>query len=212
MIVYLDESGDLGLDLTKTATSRHFIVTALVCSTAKPIDKAVKKIFTGFSKTETRSHHGYLHAFREKPETRRKLLRLLADLDIGIVVLVLDKRRLVADIADEPHVLYSAIVTALMNHLVALPVAATPEPMRLIASQRETRSDLNRQFTDYLMDHVITPPGVDLSVEIAHMSNQKGLQAVDLISWSYFRKYEYGDPEYAALIDQRLWEVADALA
>ena len=212
MIVYLDESGDLGFDLTKTATSRYFIVTAPVCSTAKPIDKAVKKIFSGFSKTEIKSHHGYLHAFREKPATRRKLLGMLADLDIGVVVLVLDKRRVFTGISDEPHVLYNSIVTALINRLVAQPGAAAPEPMRLIASQRETQSDLNHQFIDYLVEHVVTPPGVNLSIEIAHMSKQKGLQAVDLISWSYFRKYEYDDPAYAVLINQRLWQVTDTLA
>jgi len=206
--VYLDESGDLGFDLTKTATSRYFIVTALVCSTAKPIDKAVKKIISGFSKTEIRSHNGYLHAFHEKPATRRKLLGMLAGLDIGIVVLVLDKRRIFTDIADEPHVLYNTIVNMLMNRLVAQPGAATPEPMRLIASQRETRGVLNHQFVDYLVDHVVTPPGVDLSVEVVHMSKEKGLQAVDLISWSFFRKYEHNDPTYVRLVAQRVWEVS----
>ena len=207
--VYLDESGDLGFDLTKASTSRHFLVTALVCEDTKPVEKAVKKVFAGFTKAEVRHHHGYLHAFNEKPETRRKLLRLLADLDITVLVVTLDKRRVFTDDIDDPHVLYNALVNTLMNRLMAQDDLSAGGQIRLVASLRETFGLLNDTFTAYLLDRVRTPPGVSLIVDVRHATAEKGLQAADLVSWSMFRWQEHGDHSYADLIHERVREVTD---
>jgi hypothetical protein len=43
--IFMDESGDLGLDFSKIRTSRYFMVTFLLVSNKKPLDKIVKKIF-----------------------------------------------------------------------------------------------------------------------------------------------------------------------
>jgi hypothetical protein len=173
----------------------------------KPVDKAGTQVFAGFSKTEMKNHHGFLHAFREKPVTRRKLLALLASLDIGVVVVKLDKQRVFTDMADGPHLLYNSIVNILMNRIVTRPHVAEGEPLRLVASQRETKGLLNEGFVAYLSEHIKTPPGVSLTVEVRHPTAEKGLQAVDLLSWSLFRQYEHGDASYADLIGERLLEV-----
>ena len=207
--VYLDESGDLGFDMSKPKTSRHFLVAALLCHDTKPVDKAVRKTFGGFTKAQVKSHHGYLHAFSETPQTRRRLLRLLSALDIGVIVVKLDKRRVFTDIADEPHLLYNAIVNILMNRLISQSIVSPHGPLRLVASQRETMGLLNDNFTSYLIGHVRTPQGVNLSVDVKHASTEKGLQAVDMISWSLFRQYERSDPTYAELIRPRILEVSD---
>jgi hypothetical protein len=207
--VFLDESGDLGFDLSRRATSDHFLVTALVCPDVKAVDKAVKKVFSEFSKTEVRNHHGYLHAFAEKPQTRRRLLGLLARLDVGVEVIVLDKRRVFTNLGDEPHVLYASIVNVLMSRLLARQVMGSGEPVRLVASQRETVGFLNRSFVAFLNERMVTPPGVTVTVEVVHTSAEKGLQAVDLVSWSLFRQIEHGDPTYADMIRPRIWGVGD---
>ncbi|MDA8415385.1 MAG: DUF3800 domain-containing protein [Desulfobacteraceae bacterium] len=46
MIIYLDESGDLGFDFNKPKTSRKFVITLLVCQNRDAIDcfrKAVSR-------------------------------------------------------------------------------------------------------------------------------------------------------------------------
>ena len=46
MLIYLDESGDLGFDLAKTKTTRKFTVTALVCFSQvaeRDLTKAVRR-------------------------------------------------------------------------------------------------------------------------------------------------------------------------
>jgi hypothetical protein len=133
---------------------------------------------------------------------------MLAGLDIGIVVVKLDKHRLYTDLSDEPHVLYNSIVNILMNRLMTQHELEHGDALRLVASQRETKGVLNQRFIDYLVEHIKTPEGVSLNVEVKHPSAEKGLQAVDLLSWSYFRKIEHDDATYSDIVNDRLLEVS----
>jgi hypothetical protein len=108
-VAYLDESGDLGFDFSREKTSKHFVIAVLLCRNPKPIDKIIRKIFAGFSKTEVRNHHGVLHAFKERY-------------------------------------------------------------------------------------------GIEIEIDIKAPSREKGLQAVDCLAWSFFRKYEHMDSSYAEIV------------
>ncbi|MCL2316991.1 MAG: DUF3800 domain-containing protein [Actinomycetia bacterium] len=199
--VYLDESGDLGFDFSKPRTSRYFVVTALVCDDPRLVARAVKKVFAGFTQTQVRRSHGVLHAYKEDDRTRRKLLGLLAGLDVRVVVMWFDKRRTFTDLTDDAHGLYSYLVNVLLDHALgsSWAVPASRRPVRLVASRRETKRLLNEQFVTYLREHV-RHTDVDLTVEIADPSAEKGLQAADCLAWSFFRKFEYGDPRYAQIV------------
>ena len=205
-IVFLDESGDLGFDFTKTATSRFFVVAALVCQDSKPIDRVVKKIFTGFTKTQVKSRHGMLHAFKEDKKTNERLLRGLAMLDISVIVISLDKTRVYTSIENEKHLLYNNIVNILLDRLMNLRVIPADQPLHVIASQRETSSFLNQNFRSYIMLNDKKRIGPQTEVTISPPSTFKGLQAADCISWSFFQKYEHGDPFFANLLANRVVE------
>jgi len=205
-IVFLDESGDLGFDLTKTATSRFFVVAALACQDSKPIDRVVKKIFTGFTKTQIKSRHGMLHASKEDRKTNERLLRGLAILDISVIVIHLDKTRIYTPIENEKHLLYNNIVNILLDRLVGLRVVPVDQPLQAIASQRETSSILNQNFRSYITLNDKQRIGPQTEVTIAPPSTFKGLQAADCISWSFFQKYEHGDPFFADLLVKRVVE------
>jgi len=96
-----------------------------------------------------------------------------------------------------------------MSRLLARQVMGRGELVRLVASQRETVGFLNRSFVAFLNERMVTPPGVTVTVEVVHSSAEKGLQAVDLVSWSLFRQIEHGDPTYADMIRPQIWEVGD---
>ena len=68
--------------------------------------------------------------------------------------------------------------------------------MVLVASKRETNKFLNQNFHDYLSHQVRSNHGIELKIEIKTPAEEKCLQAVDIASWSIFRKYEYGDDSY----------------
>jgi hypothetical protein len=94
--IFMDESGDLGFDFTKVKTSRHFVVTFLLMpdeGTVRAARKIVKKVVRTMSKRGRRKHTGVLHAHKESPAIRRRLLAEVAKLDIGIFTIVLNKQR-----------------------------------------------------------------------------------------------------------------------
>ena len=64
--IFVDESGDLGFDFSKTKTSRYFIVTFLFVSEKRPLEKIVRKIFSGFTKKQIRAHGAVLHCYKER--------------------------------------------------------------------------------------------------------------------------------------------------
>ena len=204
--VFLDESGDLGFDFSKPRTSRYFLITILVCDDDKMMNRLVKKIFRGFSAVEIKHHHGTLHAYSENDHTRRKLLSLLCKEDVSILVIYLEKRRVPTALQDKKHIIYNYIVSALLGKLVEHGIVSTKELVRVVASQRETSAVLNSNFKAYLTSNAVKQHGIKLNVEIKPVSAEKGLQVVDCVSWSIFRKYEYGDPTYATLVDGRIVE------
>lgn len=93
--IFMDESGDLGFDFSKQKTSRFFVVTFLFVPSAgevKKVRKIIKRIFAGFTKQEARHHSGVMHAFREKPATRRRLLTRVAKRSVSVLAIVLNKQ------------------------------------------------------------------------------------------------------------------------
>lgn len=80
------------------------------------------------------------------------------------------------------------------------------EPITLIASQRETSRFLNENFKNYLEDNVKRNHKIPLNVEIKTPHQEKGLQAVDFVSWAIFRQFEYSDTTYYDIIKNKIIE------
>lgn len=93
MVCYLlmDESGDLGFDFTKKATSQYFLITFLFSDNKRTVEKCVKKTHVLLSKKHKKV--GVLHASHNSPETRKRLLKMLSEKDIKVMTIYLDKKR-----------------------------------------------------------------------------------------------------------------------
>ena len=113
--IYLDESGDLGFDFSKSGTSRHFLIALLLVINRRPVTSLVKKTFLSLPHAAKRNNSGILHAHHEKDITATRLLRALAQKSIRIAVIRLDKSKIL--IADNPNELYANMVTTLINRL-----------------------------------------------------------------------------------------------
>jgi len=205
MIVYLDESGDLGFNLDKPGTSQFFIVTFLVCGDAKVADRIAKKVLRSLSKTDLKHHHGALHAYSLRDSPRRRLLTFVAQEQVSVLVIRLDKRKVYTP-ADEKHFLYNYVVNVLLDRLITQDIVDEEDTIHVVASQRETNRALNDNFLAYLTRRAAERHGPRLTVEIRPAMAVKGLQVVDCLSWSFFRKYEHGDPTYADMVAGRVIE------
>lgn len=205
--IFLDESGDLGFNFKKKKTSKYFVITFLFVKEKNPTEKMVKKIFKGFSKIEVKNHHGVLHAFKESPRTRQKLLNLFREKNMSnILVVYLNKKKVYTKLQDEKQVLYNYVTNILLDRICTKKLIPIDKKISLIASRRETNKFLNQNFTAYLKSQVKNNHKLDMDIEIKSPTQEKSLQVVDMLSWAIFRKYEHGDDSYYNLIKSEIVE------
>ncbi|MDR1392970.1 MAG: DUF3800 domain-containing protein [Bifidobacteriaceae bacterium] len=207
--VYLDESGDLGFDFTKAKTSRHFLMTGFATLDPRAVQKAVKAVFRSMPKAQVKARHGVLHAVREDAATVRRLLTRLARLDGQVVVLRLNKQQAAASGADQ-HAIYIRLANLAVAELTNVATSEEAGAVRLVASRRETNRLLNEHFRADVAA-AADARGLDPQVDILRPSADKGLQAADFLSWSFFHEFEHGDATFSSLVrslDLRVVDVA----
>ena len=204
--IYLDESGDLGFDFSKKKTSKYFVVTFLFVDKPRPVGKIVQKVFKGFTKKQVKAHGGTLHAYKESPKTRQRVLTGLNEKDVSILAVYLNKQKVYTKLQDEKQVLYNYVTNILLDRIMTRKLVPTDKRIELIASRRDTNKFLNENFKSYLKDQVSQNHKLDLHVSIKTPHEEKCLQVVDMASWTLFRKREHGDESYYNLIKSKVVE------
>lgn len=203
--LFLDESGDLGFDFRKKKTSKVFVVTCLFIENKRPIEKIVKRTHSELSKKYKR-RFGVLHCVKEKPVTRQRLLKRLAEKDCFIMSIYLDKRKVYTRLRDEKPVLYNYVTNILLDRIYSRKIIKPTGKIYLVASKRETNKFLNQNFKSYLNQQIENRHRADIEIMIKSPHEEKSLQAVDFVSWSIFRKYEHQDESYYNLIKSKIIE------
>jgi hypothetical protein len=111
-------------------------------------------------------------------------------------------------IAPDTHILYASMVNMLLNRLFIEGILNPDEALELIPSKMETSRNQNEQFASFVMTGTKTD---NLTVNPTKSSDDKGLQAVDFISWALYRKYEYGNSDCAEILGDRVIREYDYL-
>lgn len=204
--IFLDESGDLGFDFDKQRTSKFFVITFLLCKSKRRIEKIVLLTHSELKK-QHKMKGGVLHCYQQKPITRQRLLNRLAERDCHVMTIYLNKRRVYTRMQDEKDVLYNYVTNILLDRIMTKKLlGANPNGIRLIASRKETNKFLNENFRQYLENETRTNHGIQIKVDIKTPDEEKGLQAVDFVSWAIFRKQEHGDESYYNIIKSKIIE------
>ncbi|MDR2590659.1 MAG: DUF3800 domain-containing protein [Oscillospiraceae bacterium] len=183
--LHLDESGNMSFDFSKEGTSRFFSISLLILNECRPVISLVKRIYLTLPRASKRKSSGVLHAYHEKPVTRIRLLKGLAQKDIRIASIHLDKQKVL--VTSKPHDIYTGMVVTLLNRLYADGVISGVNDIKLIASKRNTSKCLNNDFLENVISRT---QSVNFSAVLETPSNDKCLQAVDFISWSMYQKLE----------------------
>lgn len=204
--IFLDESGDLGFNFKKKGTSGFFIITILFINSSKgPIEKIVKKTHGELTKRFKR-RIGVLHAVNEKPVTRQRLLKRLTEKNCVIMTIYLNKNKVFTRLQDEKQVLYNYVTNILLDRIYIKKIIPIDKKIELIASRRETNKFLNENFKDYLNRQVKNKHNGAIEISIKTPSEEKCLQAVDFVSWAFFRKYEKRDDSYYNIFKSKISE------
>ena len=122
------------------------------------------------------------------------------------MTIYLNKLKVYTRLQDEKQILYNYVTNILLDRIITKKLVDKTKRIHLIASRRETNKFLNENFTNYLTNKARNNYRVDIKIEIKTPYEEKGLQAVDFISWAIFRKYEYGDDSYYNIIKEKIVE------
>lgn len=204
--IYLDESGDLGFDFSKKKTSKYFVVTFLFVTQPRPVGKIIQKVFKGFTKKQIKAHGGILHAYKETPKTRQRVLTGISEKNVSILAIYLNKQKVYTKLQDEKQVLYNYVTNILLDRIMTRKIVPINEKIELIASRRDTNKFLNDNFKSYLKNQVSQNHKLDLRISIKMPHEEKCLQVVDMASWALFRKREHGDESYYNIIKSKVIE------
>ena len=122
------------------------------------------------------------------------------------MTIYLNKLKVYTRLQDEKQILYNYVTNILLDRIITKKLVDKTKRIHLIASRRETNKFLNENFTNYLTNQARNNYRVDIKIEVKTPYEEKGLQAVDFISWAIFRKYEYGDDSYYNIIKEKIVE------
>lgn len=208
MYIYLDESGDLGFDFSKSGTSRKFIITLLVCddiSTQRSIKKAVKRTLKnklrGSKKDKIRKE---LKGTNTHLSVKDYFFRQIKIPDWGLYTVVLNK----AHVYEEFHSgggqskLYNFLSRFIIEKL---PLRDAQANVKLIVDKSKNRSeilDFNRYISSYIQG--LLPLNTGFDVEHLGSHEDAGLQAVDMFCWGIGRKYRLGDTQWYDIFQDKI--------
>lgn len=200
--IFLDESGDLGFNFNNKGTTDFFIVSFLITENKKPIEKIIKNIHKGLRK-KYKIRGGVLHAVKEERVTVLRLCRQIIKTDCQIAIIYLDKRRVKTSLRKNSSKIYNQVVNILIDRIIDKNLIDQNQKIEIIASGKETNKFLNQNFKSYLSNRS-NKIKVNIKIEAAHQ--EKSLQAVDMISWSIFRKYEHKDNTFYKILKKKIIE------
>lgn len=200
MKIFVDESGDLGFS---SRSSKWFVVTLLLTSHHRKIEKCVKKVHGGLRKKERNVRE--LHAYHERDATRKRILGLISNVeDVQILCVILNKTKVYTRLQDQKSVLYNYVTNILLDRMNSSGVLGGVQDIDICIDQKETNKFMNDHFVRYLRQATSTWKQNRVDIRLAHSQNEKCLQAIDFVSWAIFRKYERGDYDFYNIIQNKI--------
>ncbi len=193
---FADETGDVG---RAPGSSRYLIVAIVLTRNPWPLRKAV---------TKTRKH--LRKKLRNVPELKAwhtpkkvvaRLLRYIAELDVEIVAVVLDKHT--ASVHPESEDRYRLTCAEAVWHCVERYTW-----LKLAIDRRYTNEILRDKLEQSIFVRAAsaserTTVGL-IRIEHLDSTQEKGIQAADAVVWSLGQKYERGDDELYNIIKDKI--------
>jgi hypothetical protein len=201
LLIFLDESGDLGFDFSKHKTSRVFVITLLVCDShavqvgfKRAVERTLKNKLNHKKNKRRRVHE--LKGTATTLAIKRYFYRQLPGSGWRIYALTLNKRRV------EPHLQTVAGKKKLYNFLARhlLEQVSFSEDLSrvsLVVDRCKNQEEI-RDFNGYVANQLEALLPLNTRLDIDHQGSHEsaGLQAVDLFCWGIWRKYAYRDLEW----------------
>jgi Protein of unknown function (DUF3800) len=200
LIIFLDESGDLGFDFSKPKTSRKFVITLLVCQNRDAVDcfrKAVNRTLK--NKMDHKKDGRKIQELKGTGTSlavKKYFFRHLHRDGWRLFTVILNKSRVNDDLR-RPYAkkkLYNFLARFILEKI---DLSTAAPAVTLVTDRCKNREEI-RDFNSYVANQLeaLLPLNVPLNIYHERSHDNQGLQAVDLFCWGIFRKYETGDTEW----------------
>ena len=196
MIIYLDESGDLGFS---SGSSNYFVITFLTAKDQKPLKRAVQKV-----RKKHRLPAGFeLKGNKTPTNIKEDLLKRLAQLDIDIYTIVMNKANVSPRLRQDTNILYNYVLGRIL-----VPYICKQSVVTILVDRRIVSVTSGFKLNEYLAYKVWYENLADVDMHIQHEDSKwtLGIQAADVVCNSIFRKYESGDERFYNLIKEKIKE------
>ncbi len=201
MIIYLDESGDLGFDYKNKRPSQKFVITVLVCDS--------REITKGFKKAVERTLKNKLNRGKKNSRVVEELKGTGTTISFKkyfyrhapkdgwkLYAVALNKQRVFEYLRTRQNKkkLYNYIARFILQKL---DLSRAAPAVTLVVDKCKNKDEIS-DFNGYLSNQLdaLLPLNVPLNIYHERSQDNAGLQAVDLFCWGIYRKYEHGDCEW----------------
>lgn len=198
--IFMDESGDMGFG---KKSSKWFLFTLAISHDQKALEKVVKKVWKTIHKKH--KHIGELHAYHEKDVTITRMLQMLAEVEgLKIMTIILNKKKVHLDLQNQKNYLYNYTANIVLDRLINTKILDKNQRISLVVDRKDTKKNLRENFISYITNAMHKRDHKKFEMTLVASHEDRGLQAVDFISWAIFRKYEKGDFEFYEIIKSKI--------
>jgi len=195
MVVYLDESGDLGFG-GKKGSSKYLIITLLFVETSRLIRHTMKK-----AREELNiPRHIEIRGYNLFPSKLKDILRRLSNHEFPMYSLIVKKANVYRRSFAEPDRFYNFIVKEILRHAINELKITSTDRLTLVADDKTRKEFWGLDFIPYLEKEF---SDIDLKVHTED-SKAAGIGAVDVVSYAIQRLYEQNDSSYFKIIQDRV--------
>jgi hypothetical protein len=188
---FLDESG--GAD---PFSGSHFLVVAVLATNVpRPIELQVKRTRKSLGR---KARPDEMKAAVLEERIIERLLRSIAEEDVEIVIVIVDKRAILRPPKD-PEDIYREVVTRAVAHCVQ----RWPR-IELFFDKRYTKRSLRHELEQVIREGIAALPQEVVLIQQEDSRNRKELQAVDHVAWAIYQKYEAGNDHFYAIIRDKI--------
>ncbi|RLG27292.1 hypothetical protein DRN85_00860 [Methanosarcinales archaeon] len=199
--IFIDESGDLGLD-----GSKYLVLSALIVKDYSSLDRIIKNMRRYKFRKEL-SKASEIKANKSSDELRRYVLKKLNEItDARVLYIVLEKKKLYSEyLRNNKHKLYNYVAGKLAREIILDGVAVE---IRIDKSKGKQilREDFNKYFLRSLNDGSTI---CRANVHHSYSHSWAGLQFADMLAWACFQKFEHKNSEFIDLLqlEQEVYHV-----
>lgn len=198
MLIFLDESGDIGRTLNSNTGSSWFTISILVCHSPQAstvIKKAVKKTLRRKINYKSSKNH-YQHELKGTKTTiatKKYFYQQICDnKEWEIYSILVDKRKLANKIVKplKPSKVYNTLTRVLFE---SVDFSLAPSYVQLIVDKSKNKREISEfDHTLGVFLESVVPLNTRVRIEHELSQNIPEIQAIDLFSWGIFKKYESG--------------------